>query len=82
MYFTDGKLRGLEKFMSLPRHPTKKGGGKYRSSYHYTKNGIADISINTDKINVNDFLSFFITSSNFHIVVFLFISNNKLHTSL
>lgn len=37
MFFTDGKLRGLEKFMQLPKYPTKKGGGKYRSSYHYTK---------------------------------------------
>ncbi len=37
MFFTDGKLRGLEKFMQLPKYPTKKGGGKYRSSYEYTK---------------------------------------------
>ena len=37
MFFTDGKLRGLEKFMQLPKYPTKKGGGKYRSSYNYTK---------------------------------------------
>lgn len=37
MFFTDGKLRGLEKFMQLPKYPTKRGGGKYRSSYHYTK---------------------------------------------
>ena len=37
MFFTDGKLRGLEKFMQLPKYPTKKGGGKYRGSYHYTK---------------------------------------------
>lgn len=37
MFFTDGKLRGLEKFMSLPRYPKCKGGGTYRSSYNYTK---------------------------------------------
>lgn len=37
MFFTDGKLRGLEKFMQLPKYPTKKGGGRYRSSYEYTK---------------------------------------------
>ena len=37
MFFTDGKLRGLEKFMQLPKYPTKRGGGKYCSSYHYTK---------------------------------------------
>lgn len=37
MFFTDGKLRGLEKFMSLPRYPARKGGGTYRSSYNYTK---------------------------------------------
>lgn len=37
MFFTDGKLRGFEKFMSLPRYPTRKGGGIYRKSYNYTK---------------------------------------------
>lgn len=37
MFFTDGKLRGLEKFMQLPKYPTKRGGGRYRSSYKYTK---------------------------------------------
>lgn len=37
MFFTDGKLRGLEKFMSLPRYPARKGGGIYRKSYNYTK---------------------------------------------
>lgn len=30
MFFIDGKLRGLEKFMQLPKYPTKRGGGKYR----------------------------------------------------
>lgn len=33
MFFTDGKLRGLEKFMQLPKYPTKKGGGKYAVQY-------------------------------------------------
>lgn len=37
MFFTNGKLRGLEKFMSLPRYPTRKGGGTYHSPYNYTK---------------------------------------------
>lgn len=37
MYFTNGKLRGLEKFMSLPRYPTRRGGGSYHRSYSYTK---------------------------------------------
>jgi len=35
MFFTDGKLRGLEKFMSLPRYPTRKGGGRYSKSNNY-----------------------------------------------
>ncbi len=37
MYFTNGKLRGFEKFMKLTRYPSCRGGGKYRSSYNYTK---------------------------------------------
>lgn len=37
MFFTDGKLRGLEKFVQLPKYPTKRGGGRYRSSYEYAK---------------------------------------------
>lgn len=37
MFFTDGKLRGLEKFMQLPKYPTKRGGGRYCSPYKYKK---------------------------------------------
>lgn len=38
MLFTDGKLRDLEKFMCLPKYPSQRGGGRYSSPYHYTRN--------------------------------------------
>lgn len=38
MLFTDGKLRDLKKFMCLPKYPTLKGGGRYKITYHYTRN--------------------------------------------